>query len=41
MQKEKDRVERLLLNIMPRAVYEEIKDFGCGDPAAVEPGFGP
>ena len=36
MQKEKDRVERLLLNIMPRAVYEEIKDFGAATPQRFE-----
>ena len=36
MQKEKDRVERLLFNIMPRAVYEEIKDFGAATPQRFE-----
>lgn len=32
LQKEKERVEKLLLNIMPRAVYEEMKDFGTTTP---------
>jgi adenylate cyclase len=32
LQREKDRVEKLLLNIMPRAVYEEMKDFGSTTP---------
>jgi class 3 adenylate cyclase len=32
LQKEKDRVEKLLLNIMPRVVYEEMKDFGATTP---------
>jgi adenylate cyclase len=32
LQKEKDRVEKLLLNIMPKAVYEELKDFGSTTP---------
>lgn len=32
LQKEKDRVEKLLLNIMPKAVYEEMKDFGTTTP---------
>jgi adenylate cyclase len=32
LQKEKERVERLLLNIMPRAVFEEMKDFGTTTP---------
>ncbi len=30
--REKDRVEKLLLNIMPRAVYEEMKHFGMVTP---------
>jgi class 3 adenylate cyclase len=29
---EKERVEKLLLNIMPRSVYEEMKDFGTTTP---------
>lgn len=32
LQKEKERTEALLLSIMPRAVYEEIKDFGAATP---------
>lgn len=32
LQKEKERVERLLLNIMPRAVLEELKDYGTATP---------
>lgn len=32
LQREKERVEKLLLNIMPRSVYEEIKDFGAATP---------
>ncbi len=32
LQKEKERVEKLLLNIMPRAVYEEMKDYGTTTP---------
>lgn len=33
VQREKERAEKLLLNIMPRAVYEEMKDFGSVTPA--------
>lgn len=36
LQKEKERVERLLLNIMPKAVYEELKDFGVTTPHRFE-----
>ncbi|NIR30005.1 MAG: adenylate/guanylate cyclase domain-containing protein [Gammaproteobacteria bacterium] len=36
LQKEKDRVERLLLNIMPKSVYEELKDFGTATPQRFE-----
>ena len=36
LQKEKERVERLLLNIMPRSVYEEMKEFGTTSPARFE-----
>ncbi len=36
LEKEKDRVERLLLNIMPKAVYEELKDFGITTPHRFE-----
>jgi len=32
LQKEKERVEKLLLNVMPRSVYEEMKDFGTTTP---------
>ena len=32
LQKEKDRVEKLLLNVMPKAVYEELKDYGTTTP---------
>jgi adenylate cyclase len=32
LQKEKDRVEKLLLNIMPKSIYEEMKDFGTTTP---------
>jgi len=32
LQKEKERVEKLLLNIMPRSVYEEMKDYGSSTP---------
>jgi adenylate cyclase len=34
--KEKDRTERLLLNIMPRAVFEEMRDYGTATPAKFE-----
>lgn len=36
LQKEKDRVEKLLLNIMPKTVYEEMKNFGTTTPARFE-----
>jgi len=36
LQREKDRVEKLLLNIMPRSVYEEMKDYGTTTPARFE-----
>jgi adenylate cyclase len=32
VQREKDRVERLLLNIMPKSVYEEMRDYGTVTP---------
>jgi class 3 adenylate cyclase len=32
LQKEKERVEKLLLNLMPRSVYEEMKEFGTATP---------
>ena len=37
IQREKERVEKLLLNIMPRAVYEEYKTFGTVTPQRYEP----
>lgn len=36
LRKEKERVERLLLNIMPRTVYEEWKTFGVTTPQRFE-----
>jgi adenylate cyclase len=36
IQREKDRVERLLLNIMPKSVYEEMKDYGTVTPQLFE-----
>lgn len=32
LQREKERVEKLLLNIMPRSVYEELREFGTSTP---------
>jgi adenylate cyclase len=32
VQREKERVERLLLNVMPRSVYEEMRDYGTVTP---------
>jgi adenylate cyclase len=32
LEREKDRTERLLLNVMPKSVYEEMKDFGTVTP---------
>jgi class 3 adenylate cyclase len=32
LEREKDRVERLLLNVMPKAVYEEMRDYGTVTP---------
>ncbi len=32
LQREKERVEKLLLNVMPRSVYEEMKNFGTATP---------
>ena len=32
VQKEKERVEKLLLNVMPRSVYQELKDYGSTTP---------
>jgi class 3 adenylate cyclase len=36
LEKEKERTERLLLNIMPKTVYEELKDFGTTTPQRFE-----
>jgi class 3 adenylate cyclase len=36
LQREKDRVEKLLLNVMPKSVYEEMKDFGSTTPQRFE-----
>lgn len=37
LQKEKERVEKLLLNVMPRNVYDEYKAFGVVTPQEYEP----
>lgn len=36
LEREKERVERLLLNIMPKSVYEEMKDYGTVTPQVFE-----
>ena len=36
LRKEKERAERLLLNIMPRSVYEELRDLGTALPQRFE-----
>jgi adenylate cyclase len=36
LEQERDRVEKLLLNIMPRQVYEELKDSGTTTPQSFE-----
>ncbi len=36
LEKEKERTERLLLNIMPKTVYEELKDYGTTTPQRFE-----
>jgi len=36
LEREKDRVERLLLNIMPKSVYEEMKEYGTVTPQLFE-----
>lgn len=36
LEREKDRVERLLLNVMPKSVYEEMKDYGTVTPQLFE-----
>ncbi|MDF2235465.1 adenylate/guanylate cyclase domain-containing protein [Albimonas sp. CAU 1670] len=35
--REKERVEKLLLNLMPRSIYEEFKTFGVVSPQRYEP----
>lgn len=37
LQREKERVEKLLLSIMPKAVYEEYKTFGVVTPQTYDP----
>ena len=32
LQREKERVEKLLLNVMPRSIYEELRDYGTTTP---------
>lgn len=36
LEKEKERVERLLLNVMPRSVFEEMKEYGTATPQRFE-----
>lgn len=36
LQREKDRVEKLLLNVMPRSVYEEMREYGTSTPQKFE-----
>ena len=36
LEREKDRVERLLLNVMPKGVYEEMRDYGTVTPQLFE-----
>jgi class 3 adenylate cyclase len=36
LEKEKERVDKLLLNIMPKSVYEELRDSGTTTPQAFE-----
>ncbi|MGP1395608.1 MAG: adenylate/guanylate cyclase domain-containing protein [Inquilinaceae bacterium] len=36
LEREKERVEKLLLNIMPKSVYEELKNFGVTTPQRYE-----
>jgi adenylate cyclase len=36
LQREKERVEKLLLNIMPKSVYEEMKEYGTTTPQRFE-----
>ena len=39
LERERDRVERLLLNVMPKSVYEEMKDYGTTPPTRVDSAF--
>lgn len=36
LQREKDRVEKLLLNVMPRSIYEEMREYGTSTPQKYE-----
>jgi adenylate cyclase len=36
VEREKERVEKLLLNIMPRTIYRELRDFGAATPQKFE-----
>ncbi|MEM8914428.1 MAG: adenylate/guanylate cyclase domain-containing protein [Pseudomonadota bacterium] len=36
LEREKERVEKLLLNIMPKSIYEELKNFGVTTPQKYE-----
>jgi adenylate cyclase len=36
LEREKERVERLLLNVMPRTVFEEMRDYGTATPQRFE-----
>jgi class 3 adenylate cyclase len=36
LEREKERVEKLLLNLMPRTVYNELRDFGSATPQRFE-----
>jgi adenylate cyclase len=38
LSREKERVEKLLLNIMPRSVYEELRDYGSTTPHRFDAG---
>lgn len=36
LEREKERVEKLLLNVMPRSVYQELRDYGAATPQRFE-----
>lgn len=36
LEREKERVEKLLLNVMPRSVYQELREFGAATPQHFE-----